>query len=121
MIYNQNRSNAKQRKGLQHYKTKWQRGGVNFCYMNIQNFYKSTRWKKKRRAILRRDKYMCQECARYGRKVERREVHHIKFLEEYPELAFDNDNLISLCHACHNAKHPEKAKKATASRHPPSF
>ena len=96
-------------------------GWGKFLLMDIQNFYKSTRWKKKRRAILRRDKYICQECARYGRKVERREVHHIKFLEEFPELAFDNDNLISLCHACHNKKHPEKAKKATASRHPPSF
>lgn len=31
-----------------------------------------------------------------------REVHHIKHSDEYPELAYDDNNLISLCHACHN-------------------
>ena len=40
------------------------------------------------------------------------EVHHIKHLDEYPELAYDNDNLVSLCHACHNARHPEKGRTA---------
>ena len=37
--------------------------------------------------------------------------HHIKHADEYPELAYKDDNLISLCDACHNAEHPEKAKK----------
>ena len=36
-------------------------------------------------------------------------VHfHIKHLEDFPELAYDNDNLISLCSACHRKRHPEK-------------
>ena len=43
-------------------------------------------------------------------------VHHIKHYDEYPELALNNDNLISLCEACHNNMHPEKAKKANKSR-----
>jgi predicted kinase len=34
-------------------------------------------------------------------------VHHIKQLEEYPELALDPDNLVSLCNLCHNREHPE--------------
>ena len=71
-------------------------------------FYKSVRWKKKRKAILRRDRYMCAECRKYGRRKDATTVHHIKALEHCPELAFDNKNLVSLCEACHNKQHPEK-------------
>lgn len=71
-------------------------------------FYRSNVWKNKRKRILERDKYDCQECKRYGRKVLATTVHHIKHLEEYPELALVNSNLISLCESCHNKKHPEK-------------
>lgn len=38
-------------------------------------------------------------------------VHHIKHAEEYPEIAFEDSNLVSLCEACHNKAHPEKAAK----------
>lgn len=72
--------------------------------------YKDTRWKRKQKQILRRDGYMCQWCKRYGRKVEATTVHHIKHVEEYPELAFVDSNLISLCFGCHNKAHPERAK-----------
>ena len=71
-------------------------------------FYESRRWKRLRLAVLRRDKYICQNCKRYGRTRPAEEVHHIKHLEDYPELAMDPENLISLCKACHNAMHPEK-------------
>ena len=71
--------------------------------------YNSQKWKRKRAKILRRDNYQCRECRRYGRMTEATEVHHIKHADEYPELAFIDDNLVSLCHACHNKQHPEKA------------
>ena len=74
-----------------------------------EQFYKSKKWKKKREAILKRDKYMCRECAKYGRRKDAVCVHHIKHLEEFPELGLDSDNLISLCAACHNKAHPEKS------------
>ena len=74
----------------------------------MADLHKSMRWKKKREQILRRDKYMCQDCKRYGKRVDATEVHHIKHVDEYPELAFDSSNLISLCAACHNKRHPEK-------------
>jgi len=32
-------------------------------------------------------------------------VDHIKELEDYPELALDDDNLETLCVNCHNKKH----------------
>ena len=78
--------------------------------------YTSRKWKGKRLQILRRDKYQCQDCRRYGRMREATEVHHIKHADEYPELVWDSSNLVSLCHACHNARHPEKAKAARERR-----
>lgn len=78
--------------------------------MTTQEFESSARWKAKRASILRRDKYMCQECRRYGKAVEATVVHHIKPFEDYPELALVDSNLVSLCSACHNKKHPERAK-----------
>ena len=76
--------------------------------MDIHKFYKSTAWKHKRSAILRRDNYQCQDCKRYGRMREAVTVHHIMHLDEYPMFALRDDNLISLCAECHNKRHPEK-------------
>ena len=76
----------------------------------VTDFYRSIKWKHKREAILRRDNYLCQNCKRYGRYVEAITVHHIKHYDEFPELALDNNNLVSLCNACHNKAHPEKPK-----------
>lgn len=70
--------------------------------------YKSKRWKLKRLSILRRDKYICQECKKYGKIKEAVTVHHIKHADTHPELAYDDKNLESLCQGCHNKKHPEK-------------
>lgn len=78
--------------------------------------YGGNRWKAKRLHILRRDKYQCQECRRYGRLTQATEVHHIKHADEYPELVWDDANLISLCHGCHNKAHPEKSKAASNAR-----
>lgn len=72
------------------------------------SFYMSSRWKHKRLRILARDKYLCRECKKYGRLRERTEVHHIIHLEDNPSLRYDDDNLVSLCKACHNKRHPEK-------------
>lgn len=71
--------------------------------------YNSKRWKSKRLAILRRDKFLCTNCKRYGKYVDATVVHHIKHADEYPELAYIDSNLQSLCSACHNKAHPEKA------------
>lgn len=81
------------------------------CESETNPFYLTPRWQRKRAAILRRDKYQCQECKRYGRMREAKEVHHIKHLDDYPELAFDDSNLISLCSACHRKMHPEKGTR----------
>ena len=75
-------------------------------------FYTSAKWKRVRKRILIRDDYTCQRCKRYGRLTPAREVHHIKHLEEFPELAYDPANCVSLCKGCHNLMHPEKGTKS---------
>ena len=58
--------------------------------------------------IKRRDKYQCKWCARYGKRRPAKVVHHLKTVEEYPELAWEPSNMVSLCIKCHNKAHPEK-------------
>ncbi|MGN1048829.1 MAG: HNH endonuclease [Eubacteriales bacterium] len=87
-------------------------------------FYDSVKWNRKREKILRRDKYLCVECRRYGRKdkngkpIRATIVHHIKPRETNPELSLIDSNLESLCAACHNKKHPERAQIYRNPPHP---
>lgn len=90
------------------------------------SFYHSAAWLHKRVVILKRDHYECQSCRQRitkaneeGRQLHGWEmylnkatcVHHIKELEDHPELALDDDNLVSLCDRCHNEKHGRTANK----------
>jgi 5-methylcytosine-specific restriction protein A len=82
-------------------------------------FYTSYAWKKLRQQVIERDNYECQECKRQGKvfinthemnKSGKRKkisliVHHLKELEEHPELALDIDNLETVCVNCHNKIH----------------
>lgn len=84
--------------------------------METSEFYTSARWRAFRERIMRRDEYTCQRCKRYGKLTPAREVHHIKHLDEYPELAFEPSNCVALCKACHNMQHPEKGTKSRRSQ-----
>lgn len=75
------------------------------AYKTVNPFYKRKRWLRKRGTILRRDGYMCREAQRYGVCEPAEMVHHIYPLEEYPELAYVDWNLISLSNARHNTFH----------------
>lgn len=66
-----------------------------------QGFYHTTAWRRIRISALQRDHYLCQlqltkDCTKTATTV-----HHIKPLEDYPELALDITNLTSCCYACH--------------------
>lgn len=74
----------------------------------MSNYYQSVKHKAWRDKVMRRDKYLCQECARYGRRTAATHAHHIKPREDYPELQYDVSNGRALCLACHNKEHPEK-------------
>lgn len=78
--------------------------------------YLSDRWKEKRKKILKRDGYKCVRCAKFGKSVSAKIVHHIKEADEYPELAWNDNNLESVCMACHNKLHPEKGRAALKSK-----
>lgn len=81
----------------------------------MAGFYTSAKWLRKKEKILKRDRHLCVDCKRYGRKTPAALVHHIKPYEERPELGLADENLVSLCGACHNKRHPEKRK----TRQPP--
>lgn len=84
-----------------------------------RKFYDSEEWKLLREEVKKRDNYECQECKRdglvridtneYSEKAKRKKiqlvVHHIKELEQHPELALDIDNLETICVDCHNKEH----------------
>ena len=84
-------------------------GRLLWCDMD---FYHTKQWQNIRERALKRDGYKCRECARFGKIRPATQVHHIKPIEEAPELKLDMDNLISLCMACHNKKHPEKGRNS---------
>ena len=66
-----------------------------------QGFYHKPVWRRLRVQALQRDHYLCQlrispKCTRIAT-----EVHHIKSLEDFPELGLSLDNLTSCCWWCH--------------------
>lgn len=95
-------------------------------------FYQSRAWRSLRYDALIRDNFECQECKRNGRvtttphthpraphtaptrytngykKGQREsslEVHHLKEVKDFPELALVLSNLETLCVSCHNKAH----------------
>ncbi|WP_338816809.1 HNH endonuclease [Bacillus subtilis] len=62
----------------------------------------TARWKKLRSLIIHRDKGCCQRCLIKYSIVNSSElqVHHIKPRIDYPELMFEESNLITLCKTC---------------------
>lgn len=72
---------------------------------DTSGFHKSTAWERKRKVILKRDTYLCQECKRYGKTTPANTVHHIYPVEVRPDLKLNNNNLVSLCEHHHEAMH----------------
>lgn len=75
--------------------------------------YGGSRWKKKRKYILRLDGYKCKIAAMYGRTEEATIVHHIYPAELYPEYAWCDWNLISVSMASHNKLENRTTKELT--------
>lgn len=63
---------------------------------------KTARWRKLRSLIIKRDNGVCQRCLiKYGIiNSENLQIHHIKPRIEYPDLIYDESNLITLCKTC---------------------
>lgn len=95
---------------------------------DMQAFYKSGAWLRKRREVLAYDHYECQDCKAAGRYTRAEMVHHEKHVRDRPDLALSmwhvdpatgerTRQLISLCFACHERRHPERLHKG--ERKPP--
>ncbi len=56
---------------------------------------------------------MCQLSLRYGKRIDADTVHHIYPVENYPEYAFCDWNLISLSSTMHNKLHDRITNKLT--------
>ena len=57
-------------------------------------------YRKWRNAVFTRDLFTCQKCKKKFPKHEL-EAHHIKPFSVAPELQFDTNNGLTLCHDCH--------------------
>ena len=68
--------------------------------------YQQAKHKRWRERVLRRAKYLCERCRRYGKNETASHAHHLKSVEEYPELAYDVENGQALCGKCHNIIEP---------------
>jgi len=81
-------------------------------------FYNSAAWKAARLVVLQRDHHLCQPCLRkpVPKITPADAVHHVKPLDEAPDLALNLDKLESICGACHNKEHPEKGTGEQAER-----
>jgi 5-methylcytosine-specific restriction endonuclease McrA len=80
----------------------------NFSKQSFKNVEESvklmntTRWRKLRKRILERDDFHCQRCfIKYKILTKTNlEVHHIKPRHKYPELVYDETNLVTICKTC---------------------
>lgn len=75
-----------------------------------QRVYQSGKWKPIRDAYIASHP-LCEDCLAAGVTTVAEDVHHIRSFMEVPEgwqrdaLAYDWENLVSLCRACHRKRH----------------
>lgn len=70
-----------------------------------RNVYNSARWRNLRKQIMLRDDYVCQNCLSNDQYTPAEVVHHIIEVKDNIDKAYDADNLVSWCNACHNKHH----------------
>jgi 5-methylcytosine-specific restriction endonuclease McrA len=65
-----------------------------------------------REAVYARDNYICKICGNGGEL----NAHHIKPISDYPELALNVDNGVTLCIDCHEKEHGRSLRHFTRSQ-----
>lgn len=82
---------------------------------STKGFYKTKVWQDTREYIMSRDARLCQDCLKKGRITTAEEVHHIIELTPEnmtdPDIALNENNLISLCRECHKARHGARKRR----------
>ena len=77
--------------------------------------YNSPRWRRLRARVLRKAEHRCQWAKRYGRREQATTAHHIWPVEQYPQYAWCEWNLIALSQASHNAMHDRFTGRLTVA------
>ena len=86
-----------------------------------QKIYNNKLWRELRQQYIQ-EHPLCEQCLREGRVTPAEDVHHVvSFMTEYHndqqlnddmlKLAFDYDNLMSLCRECHLKAHGVRDKR----------
>jgi len=67
----------------------------------------SEQYKAWRKAVFKRDGYVCQKCGQLGKKLN---AHHIERFAKNIVLRYDIDNGITLCVDCHKYVHKNEGR-----------
>lgn len=78
----------------------------------LYEFYNSKTWRRIAHKVIRAAHYECQLCKAEHKLSRATVAHHVKHLREFPELAYDERNLMPLCHDCHDKVHERGAYAA---------
>lgn len=88
---------------------------------DIERFYTSTFWKKRRREILDEHGGLCQLCLEKGLIEPAVHVHHrIPLTSDNlndPRITLDSSNLMALCETCHAEQHRKKRWRCGPNGH----
>ena len=76
--------------------------------MPNNDYYQSQQHREWRERVLRKGKYLCEECKKYGKLVAATHAHHIIPISADPSKALKLENGMALCTACHNKLEPRE-------------
>lgn len=71
----------------------------------IHLFYGSYEWQVTAREAIKAAHGECRMCKENHKLTKATTAHHIKYLRNAPELAYEQSNLLALCHDCHERIH----------------
>lgn len=80
----------------------------------LYKFYKSKQWQQLKAEVLKEAHGECVKCKAKGKVSLAVEVHHVQWVKKHPELALSRtytyngktyQNLLPLCHSCHDEEH----------------
>lgn len=83
---------------------------------DIQKIYNTSIWKKLRQGYISQHP-LCESCLLENKITPAYDVHHIREISngrtilEMQDIAYDSNNLMSLCRECHRKIHSERHKE----------
>lgn len=72
---------------------------------DLSPFYNTKEWNQLRDYKRRLEHYECERCRKKGKYKRGINVHHKKYVRNFPELALCLSNLECLCDECHYEEH----------------